>query len=85
MVLTKYMCAGGLHIVNRRNIYMKQAVIFGDLTSDRTSEQYPTVTLCENCIREDEAQRENSQIVHMAGEADADDAVCEWCGAEDDA
>lgn len=63
---------------------MKQAVIFGDLTSDRTSEQYPTVTLCEECIRGDKAKKGESQIVSIAGDAGPDDGPCEWCGEEDD-
>jgi hypothetical protein len=63
---------------------MQRAVIFGDLSSDSTSEQYPTVTLCGGCIMEDEARMEDQQIVALDGLADPDDGPCEWCGAETD-
>ena len=61
---------------------MKRAVIFGDMTSDSTSEQYPTVTLCEECIRLDEGKKEDAQIVSIEGDATAEDGPCEVCGAE---
>ena len=63
---------------------MKRVVISGDLTSDSTSEQYPTVTLCAACIAEDEAREENIAIVAIEGDARAEDGPCEWCGAEQD-
>ena len=63
---------------------MKRAVVFGDLSSDSTSDQYPTVTLCDGCIATDAEQQEDSQVVSIAGEADQDDGPCEWCGAEND-
>lgn len=62
---------------------MKRAVIYGDLSSDSTSDQYPTVTLCDDCIAEDAARKEDAQIVSLAGDAGADDGPCEWCGVED--
>lgn len=58
---------------------MKQVVVFGDLTSDRTSEQYPTIVLCDDCIRRDRAKEEDSQIVNVVGDADDADDACEWC------
>ena len=63
---------------------MKRAVVFGDLSSDSTSEQYPTVTLCDECIASDAEQREDSQVVSIEGGAGQDDGPCEWCGAEND-
>lgn len=62
---------------------MKRAVIFGDLSSDSTSEQYPTVTLCDECIADDEKKREDSQVVSIDGSASSDDGPCEWCGGEE--
>lgn len=61
---------------------MQRAVVFGDLSSDSTSDQYPTVTLCQGCISEDEARKEDQQIVSLDGPAEPDDGPCEWCGAE---
>lgn len=29
----------------------KECVVWGDLGSDRTSEQYPTEIVCEDCVR----------------------------------
>ena len=71
----------------RRAIFgdiMKRAVIFGDLGSDASSEQYPTVTLCEQCVADDEAREEDSQIVSIVGDAKPGDGPCEWCDAETD-
>ena len=62
---------------------MKRVVISGDLTSDSTSEQYPTVTLCAACIAAEEARKENSAIVAIEGDAEAKDGPCEWCGDEE--
>jgi hypothetical protein len=62
---------------------MKRAVIFGDLSADSTSDQYPTVTLCDDCIAKDEKLREDSQIVSIDGNAPDDSESCEWCGAEE--
>lgn len=64
---------------------MRQAMIFGDLTSDRAGEQYPTVSLCEDCIQKDRARKEDSQIVTLIGDVDNGEGPCEWCDAEDDA
>lgn len=63
---------------------MQRAVIFGDLSSDLASDQYPTVTLCEECIARDEARKEDHQIVSLDREANQDDGPCEWCDAESD-
>lgn len=64
---------------------MKRAVVYGDMTSDSTDEQYPTVVLCEECIRADESRKEESQVVSIEGEAGPDDGPCAWCDAESDA
>jgi hypothetical protein len=63
---------------------MKRAVVYGDMSSDSTSENYPTITLCEDCIAKDAARKEDSQVVSIDGEAEPEDGPCEWCGAETD-
>ena len=57
---------------------MREAVIFGDLSSDRTGEQYPTVFLCDACIAADAARKEDSQIVSVGAAVDGDDDECAW-------
>ncbi|MFP5424497.1 MAG: hypothetical protein ACLGJA_01440 [Gammaproteobacteria bacterium] len=60
---------------------MKRCMVQGDMLADRTCEQYPTVTLCEACIREDEQSGPNRQILVVEGASDgALDDTCEWCG-----
>ena len=61
---------------------MKRAVVFGDLGADSTSDQYPTITLCDDCIAEDRKLKDDSQVVSIDGDASTDDGPCEWCGAE---
>lgn len=63
---------------------MRDAMIYGDLSSDRAGEQYPTVPLCEDCIKAEQAKKENSQIVVLIGDSDHNEGPCEWCGAEDE-
>jgi hypothetical protein len=37
---------------------MKSCVVFGDLSSDRTSENYPTVQVCDECIEAEQKELE---------------------------
>lgn len=43
---------------------MKAAKVFGDLSSDKTDEQYPEVAFCEECFDKAMEDQENSGIVH---------------------
>lgn len=61
---------------------MKRVVVFGDLGADSTSDQYPTVTLCAECIAKDRELKVDSQVVSIDRDAVPDDGPCEWCGAE---
>lgn len=49
-------------------------VVWGDLTSDKSSENYPTMTLCEDCVEEFE-------VVTVEGPTSD---PCEECGHEDE-
>lgn len=61
---------------------MKTCTIWGDLSSDRTGEQYPTVAVCDDCVKAEQARGEDSQIVTV-GDYDSDYGnVCEFCGEE---
>lgn len=67
-------------------VVLKECTVFGDLSSDRTSENYPLVPVCEDCIEVDHAAKEDSQIVSVGRVVTDPDASCEFCGAsaEDD-
>ena len=58
---------------------MKNCTIWGDLSSDRTSENYPEGPVCDECVAENEG-KEDSQIVTVGGECNDREAVCELCG-----
>lgn len=48
--------------------------VWGDMTSDKSSENYPTMTLCEDCVG-------GYEIVTDEGPSNED---CEDCGAENE-
>ncbi|SFU15537.1 hypothetical protein SAMN05444141_11145 [Pseudovibrio denitrificans] len=56
---------------------MLRVVVFGDLSSDRASEQYPTITICPECFEANE-HAEDDPIVSVDG---VGQGACEWCGA----
>lgn len=59
---------------------MKICSVFGDMQSDRTAEQYPTVTLCNDCVEQDSLAKEDSQIVTLGEYDESFGDCCEWCG-----
>jgi len=51
------------------------------MQSDRASEQYPTVNLCDDCVRREDAKGPDSAIVTKGGGYDPDlGDSCELCG-----
>jgi hypothetical protein len=42
---------------------MKTCVVFGNMQSDKSSEAYPTIILCEECFQELKPDTENTRIV----------------------
>ncbi len=50
---------------------MKTCTVWGDLSSDRTSEQYPTVTVCNSCVAKHQKAGEDSKIVSVNGRYDS--------------
>lgn len=62
---------------------MNICMIQGDMLAERTAEQYPRVTLCDECIRRDRLAGEEALIVAVEGPAEVQaEQVCEGCGAE---
>ena len=61
---------------------MKECTVFGNMSSDRTSENYPEVPVCEDCIEADQSSGEESQIVSVGNVVTDKDATCEFCGAD---
>lgn len=62
---------------------MQTCTVYGDMSADRAADQYPTVTLCDDCVEADGKKKGNSQIVTSGGAYDSSFGdSCEWCGAE---
>ena len=59
---------------------MKTCTIFGDMQSESTVDQYPTVTLCNDCVEQDSLSKEDSQIVTLGDYDESYGDSCEWCG-----
>jgi hypothetical protein len=49
------------------------------MSSDRSSENYPTVQICDQCVEADEKQRENAQIVNVEEYDPSYGDTCEFC------
>jgi hypothetical protein len=62
-------------------VELKMCVVNGDMTSDSTSDNYPTIPLCSDCIAADLARREDSNIVSIGELVSDPEAECEYCGA----
>ena len=57
---------------------MQDCTIWGDLSSDKTSENYPQVQICDDCVAKYEDE-EDSPIVQVGGPNDDKDTICEIC------
>lgn len=58
---------------------MKACMVWGDMSADRASDQYPTVNVCDECIAAD-AESEDPQIVSIDGNFDeAYGEECHFC------
>jgi hypothetical protein len=64
----------------------KMCTLWGDLASDRVSEQYPEAPVCTDCIKSEQASGENSSIVNVGGFVSGENIVCAICecGFDDD-
>lgn len=61
--------------------------VWGDLTADKTDDQYPTVAVCEDCIEDQQSRGEQNEIVSVSTELVSDkDEACHFCdrGLDDD-
>lgn len=65
---------------------MKLCTLWGDMSADRVSEQYPQANVCEGCIKTN-INTENSPIVHIDGNYDSaygeECALCDMHVSED--
>jgi hypothetical protein len=59
---------------------MKTCTIYGDQSSDRASENYPTVQICDDCAEADEILREDAKIVSEGKYDPYFGDTCEFCG-----
>lgn len=66
---------------------MKICTIWGDMSSDRVGEQYPSVTVCDDCVSAERSSGEDSQIVTISEYDPSLGDTCEFCGktAEEEA
>ncbi len=66
---------------------MKTCMIWGDMSSDRASEQYPSVTVCDDCVSAEQSSGEDSKIVTVSEYDSSLGDACEFCGktAEEEA
>lgn len=55
---------------------MHTCVIEGDMSSDKTSENYPSVTYCDECF----AELDENSYVHDSGYDPSISDTCESCG-----
>lgn len=58
---------------------MKTCIIYGNLASDSTAENYPTVQICDECALADEKREENAQIVSTGKYDPSFGDICEFC------
>lgn len=66
---------------------MKVCTVVGDLSSDRCSEQFPRVSLCDECVAQDQSLPEDMQFIREIEEYDSAEGNCFSCFkfAEDEA
>lgn len=58
---------------------MKTCTIWGDLTSERSSENYPMVPVCDDCVNSNEKAKEESGIVSVHDFDKSLGDTCEFC------
>ncbi|NJC43810.1 MULTISPECIES: hypothetical protein [Xanthomonas] len=62
------------------SLEFKTVMIYGDLSSDSASEQYPEVTACADCIEKDSKRAEDQEIVQITGDYDSSyGEECHFC------
>ncbi len=68
---------------------MKTCTVWGDMLSDRTSDQYPTVTVCDACVEKHQQAGKDSKILSVNSEYDSlygeECYFCEKTKEEEDA
>jgi len=59
---------------------MKSCTIHGDVMSEKSSENYPTVPVCDECVEESSAAGEDNNIVSTDDYDKSLGDTCEFCG-----
>lgn len=59
---------------------MKTCVVYGDMTSDKSSEAYPMMQLCDECYESMDPEGEDSRIVSTERYNSSLGDTCENCG-----
>jgi hypothetical protein len=55
--------------------------VWGDMAADSAADQYPTVAVCESCIKEQGARAEGNEIVSVGIKLVTDKSeTCHFCG-----
>ena len=59
---------------------MYYCMIWGDMSADSAADQYPTVAVCESCIKDQKSRGEDNQIVSDGAELVTDESeTCHFC------
>lgn len=58
---------------------MKTCTINGDMSSDRTNENYPIVQVCDECCKTDEKLKEDQKIISIGKYDPSFGDSCELC------
>jgi hypothetical protein len=63
---------------------MKICTVWGNLLSEKSSENYPTDLYCEDCFNEMNPDGEDSQIISYQDDDSSYGDVCAGCGKTED-
>lgn len=59
---------------------MKSCQVWGDLSADRVEDQYPTVTVCNDCTVENLKGEEPAIVTVVGGYDPVNGEECKFCG-----
>lgn len=59
---------------------MKSCQVWGDLSADRVNDQYPIVTVCNDCTAENLKGEETAIVAVVGGYDAANGEACSFCG-----
>jgi hypothetical protein len=65
-------------------MHLKNCMIRGDMESDSADEQYPTVSVCDECIEQDKQSGDESVIIQILNSDLPYETSCYFCGNDSD-